>query len=98
MAKYVLIYNGGSMPESDEEKERVMAQWGAWYEELGDAVVDPGHPLGPASSIGDDGTTHVTGYSILEADSMDAAVEHAKGNPMAGESGTRIDVHEAFSM
>lgn len=29
MAKYVLLYRGGHMPETPEEQAQVMAAWGA---------------------------------------------------------------------
>ena len=45
MAKFVLVYTGGGMPESEEEQAKVMAAWGAWYEGLGQAVLDPGNPF-----------------------------------------------------
>lgn len=48
MAKYLLAYQGGAMPETQEEQARVMAAWGRWYEGLGAAVVDPGSPVGAA--------------------------------------------------
>ncbi len=98
MAKYVLIYHGGKPPESDEERDRVMAAWGEWSESLGDALVDIGNPLGAPASIGGDAADPASGYSVLEAADQDAAVKLASGNPMAGEDGARIDVHEAFSM
>jgi hypothetical protein len=98
MAKYVLIYNGGKAPESEEEKDRVMTAWGHWFESLGDALVDGGNPFGSPKSIGGDASEAATGYSVLQADDHDAAVELAKGNPMTQENGTRIDVYEAFPM
>lgn len=98
MAKYVLLYHGGNPPENDEEKDKVMAAWGAWAETCGDALVDMGNPLGPPESIGSGAADAASGYSILEAADQAAAVELAGKNPMAGEDGTRIDVHEAFSM
>src|SRR5438552_13563272 len=48
MPKYLLAYHGGGMPETDEEKARVMEAWGTWYQELGQAIVDPGNPVGQA--------------------------------------------------
>ena len=98
MAKYVLIYNGGRAPETQEDKDRVMAAWGQWFESLGDALVDGGNPFGPPKSIGGDAAEAATGYSVVEAGDHDAAVELVKGNPMTQESGTRIDVYEAFPM
>src|SRR5712692_8519769 len=50
MPKYLLAFNGGGMPETPEEQAAVMAAWGAWYGTLGDAVVDPGAPIGASST------------------------------------------------
>ena len=43
MADFVLLYSGGSMPETDAEKDRVMKAWDAWYQELGGAIKDGGN-------------------------------------------------------
>jgi hypothetical protein len=54
---------------------------------LGDALVNPGMFLGASKVVNSDGVTdaenkgRLTGYSIVEADSMDAAVEIAKRCP-----------------
>lgn len=98
MAKFVLVYHGGSAPEDPEEKDKVMAAWGAWFEKLGEHLVDPGNPFGPPESIGGSAGDPATGYSILEAPDQATAVELASQNPMTSEDGTRIDVHEAFNM
>lgn len=42
------------------------------------------------------GANPVTGYSIIKADTMDAAVQMAKGCPLL-ESGGSIEVAETFS-
>ena len=31
MANYLLLYTGGSMPESPAEQEAVMQAWNAWF-------------------------------------------------------------------
>lgn len=98
MSKFVLIYHGGKPPESEEEKDRVMAEWGQWFEELGDNLVDGGNPFGPPKTIGGEPADPASGFSILQADDHDQAVELAKGNPMTKENGTRIEVYEAFAM
>ena len=51
MPKYVLAYHGGSMPETKEEQAEVMEEWGAWMGGLGDALVDPGNPVGQSSTV-----------------------------------------------
>ena len=100
MPKYVLGYHGGSMPETPEEGERVMAAWGKWMGELGSALVDSGNPTGPARTIAANGSVSdggganpLTGYSILEAGNLDAAVKMAKGCPVLA-SGGSVEVGE----
>jgi hypothetical protein len=103
MANFLLVYTGGGMPASDAERKKVMDAWGAWFGRLGPAVIDPGNPIGPkAKSISSDGSVHdgavgtaASGYSILKADSLDQAVELAKGCPVL-ESGAKISVYETF--
>lgn len=105
MANYVLVFTGGGMPESEEEQASVLAAWGAWYTELGEAVADPGNPFNPTPmSIASDGTvsdgpigTMASGYTILEADSMESAVGMAKKCPMLQGNG-QITVYETFAM
>jgi hypothetical protein len=105
MAKFVLVYTGGGMPETEEEQAAVMAAWGTWYEGLGAAVADPGNPFSPAvQNITSDGTvsggaigTPASGYTILEADSMDSAIKMAKKCPMLEGNG-QISIYEALEM
>ena len=103
MANFVLLYSGGSMPESKAEQEAVMQAWGAWYGGLGSAVVDGGNPFTPqAKSIASNGTvsdgpvgTMASGYSIIKVDSLDAAVEMARRCPVLL-GGAQITVFETF--
>jgi hypothetical protein len=105
MPNFVLLYNGGSMPASEAEQAAVLQAWGAWYEKLGSAVIDGGNPFTPqAKSIASDGTisdgpvgTMATGYSIITADSLDAAVAMAKGCPVL-QGGGQISVYETFNV
>jgi hypothetical protein len=104
MAKYLLAYHGGGMPETPEEGERIMAAWTAWYTGLGTAVVDPGYPVAFAKTIVEDGSVRdgggadpVSGYTIMEAATIDDAVAMAKGCPILDGSG-RIEVAELLPM
>lgn len=102
MPKYVFAYHGGKAPESPEEGAEVMARWQAWFGDLGDAVVDGGNPVGPSKTVSaggvadDGGANPLSGYSIVRADSIDAAVEMAKGCPIV-DHGT-VEVAEAMEM
>jgi hypothetical protein len=77
----------------------------AWYDRLGSAVVDEGNPFTPvAKSIASDGTvrkgsvgTMASGYSIITADSLDAAVELAKSCPIL-QAGGQISLYETFNV
>ncbi len=87
MPYYVFAYHGGKIPERPEKGAKHMAKFEAWVGGLGDAVVNPGHPLGKSktvssSGVSDDGRSNpLVGFSIMKADSMDAALEMAKGYP-----------------
>ena len=103
MANYLLAYHGGGMPESEEQRAKVMGAWGQWFGTLGPALVDGGNPVGRTSTIAANGSVSdggganpVSGYSIIKADTMDAAVQMAKGCPVL-ESGGSIEVAETFS-
>lgn len=104
MANYVLAFKGGSIPETAEEQQKVMGDWGAWYGGLGAAVVDGGTPFGASKSIAGDGTVSdgaasgLTGYTILTADSLDAAVELSKGCPILADGAGSIEVYETVAM
>ncbi len=80
-----------------------MAKWKAWVGGLGDAVVNPGTPLGKSRIVSSDGVSDdggsnpLNGFSIVKADSMDAALEMAKGCPFLGIGGT-IEVAEVMEM
>ncbi len=103
MANFVLVYSGGGMAESEAEQAAIMQAWGAWFGGLGSALVDGGNPFTPAAkSIASNGKvsdgpvgTMATGYSILKADSLDAAVEASKSCPVL-QSGGQVTVYETF--
>lgn len=102
MAKFVLVYSGGSMPEDQAAREAGMAAWGAWFGTLGAAVTDPGNPFGAASTVtaggvSDGAASGVSGYTIVDAADLGAAVELAKGCPILHHGGA-VGVHEALSM
>ena len=105
MVNYVLLYNGGKMPETEAEQKAVMDAWQAWYGKLGNALVDGGDPFTPkAKTIASDGKVSdgpvggmASGYSIIKADSLDAAVAMAKGCPVLM-GGAKISVYETFQV
>ena len=104
MAKFLLAYTGdASQPTTEAEGKAVMDAWRAWFGTLGDAVVDPGNPTGPSKTIAADGgvsdgsPSGVTGYSVVAAESLDAAVELAAACPHLA-SGGQVEVLETFEI
>lgn len=101
MNNFLLVYTGGGMPEIEEEQAVVLKAWGDWFEKLGDHLVDGGNPTGPeALTIKPDKTVvdgpdgkMASGYSMIKADSLDAALELAKGCPML-DGGGNISLYE----
>lgn len=104
MANYLLAYHGGGGMEQDEAaRNKTMAQWGKWFQDLGPALVDGGNPVMRARTISSkgsvsDGGGHnpVSGYSVIKADSLDAAVKLAQGCPVLTGGGT-VEVAETFN-
>ena len=105
MTKYVFIYHApmtpaDAAPPSQEQMDAVMGEWNAWAGKVGDGMVDFGTPLAGGTRVTTEGTApstrEVAGYSIIEADSMDAALELARRPPhQSMPGGCEIEVHEA---
>lgn len=102
MPKYVFAYHGGKMPDTPEEGAKVMARWQAWFAGMGDAVIDGGNPVGPSKTVtgegvnDDGGANPISGYSLIQAASIDDAVAIAQSCPIL-ENGT-VEVAEAFDL
>jgi hypothetical protein len=102
MAKFVYTYRGGSMPETEAERQASFAAWGAWLGGLGAAALDPGNPFSASSTVSAAGVSEGTGsglggYSIVAADSLAAAAEMAAGCPVLAAGGT-VEVHEVLEI
>jgi len=104
MAKYLFVYHGGGKPESEAEVAEVMNAWGEWFGSMGSAVVDGGNPVGMSSTVKSDGSVAdngganpVSGYSLIEASSLDDALGKAKACPILNAGGT-VEVAEAIDM
>jgi hypothetical protein len=96
--KYVFIYSGGAAPRSEAEGKKVMDAWMAYFGKLGPAIVDGGAPFAPgAKVIGKGAPSHATGYSIITADSLAAAIKLTDGHPHVAHGGS-VEVFECAKM
>ena len=96
MKKFVFLTYGYETPTQE-----IMDAWHNWFASIRDKLVDGGNPFGPGIEITHTGTKElphdlgaITGYTIINADNIDEAVQIAKDCPII----TSIRVYEAMSM
>ena len=84
MKKFLFLYKGYITPTPEIGKA-----WMDWFASVGDAMVDSGNPMSGGVEVTPDevntiqtGVDSFTGYSIINADTMDDAIVLAKANPM----------------
>lgn len=103
MQKYLFAYHGGKQFETKEEGMAHMENWMAWSSGLGDAVVDPGMPVGASKTVSQDGVTDnggsnpLSGITIVQAETIEQALEMAKSCPHVAIGGT-IEVAPAMNI
>jgi hypothetical protein len=99
--KYLFVVYGPPA-ESEAERGAGMAAMAGWYKALGSALTDPGAPFTGVKTVSQSGVENggigpnATGYTFVQARSLDAAAELAKGCPLL-QHGRRIAVFETFS-
>ena len=108
MANFLFVYRNSveleQQQHSPEEMQAVMAEWGAWFQEVGENLVNGGDALLPTGKIvkSDGAVTDgpfieakelVGGFSIIQADNYDKAVEYAKTCPIMAVGGS-VEVRE----
>ncbi|MBL1438143.1 MAG: hypothetical protein COB08_018320 [Rhodobacteraceae bacterium] len=84
MPEFIIIYHGFDQPDSKEAGEAARGRWAKWMQDLGENIVNFGTPFKAPTIIGKDGSTRaggLSGYSVVKAESMDAAMEIAKACP-----------------
>jgi hypothetical protein len=76
-------------PKGYREFAKAFAAWNAWFEHLGDSLMDRGNPvLGERSSLGNCGSdTELGGYTLITAKDLAAAIALARGCPRLTQGG-----------
>lgn len=104
MPQFIFAYHGGKKPESEEEGKKEMAAWMAWFEAMGEAVAIPGNPVGmsktvSAAGVADNGGANpLSGFTVINAASIEAACDVAKGCPMVADGSGSVEVAEVIEM
>ena len=95
MKKFVYLHFGFEKPTPE-----IMEAWGAWFESISDKMVDQGG-FSSGREISQSGTRDlpmnmesITGYNVIEAESLDAAEKLAQDNPFIAS----IRIYEVRSM
>ena len=104
MAKYLFVYHGGGAPANPAQAQEIMNAWGAWFGALGAAVIDGGNPVGKSYTVKSDGSlvdnggaNPTSGYSLIEAASVEDAHAKARGCPLL-KAGGSIEIAQAMDM
>lgn len=103
MAQYIIFYLGGDQPPSPEEGRQHFTKYKEWLDSLGDSVISPMNPIKDTSTVNPDGTvtkgsaTSMSGYTIIQAESIDAVLEMAKASPFLDIGGS-LEVSELVQM
>lgn len=103
MAQYIIVYVGGNHPTTPEEGKRHFTKYMEWIASLGDSVVSPANPfkntctINPDGEITPGGITSISGYTIIEADSIETAQKAAQSCPFL-DIGGFLEVSELIQM
>jgi hypothetical protein len=103
MSKFIIVYLGGNQPSSPEEGQQHFAKYMEWLDSLGDSAVSPANPLKDTTTVNPDGrvtaggTTTMSGYTIVSADSMESALSIAMTCPFLDIGGS-LEVSELVEM
>lgn len=103
MKQFVFVYLGGNQPSDPKEASEHVDKYMAWLSSLQDSVVVPTIPLkdtttvSPAGTIKEGGSSAMSGFTIIKADSMAAALSIAQACPFL-EIGGSLEVSELMEM
>ena len=93
--RFVLIYHGYGPPTPDFRK-----RWDEWFRRRAASFADTGHVFGPGRLVTNDRTIDLSlrsnpasGYSIVNAEHLDAAERLLEGCPIVGS----VSLYEALA-
>lgn len=103
MTQFVFVYLGGNQPSSPEEAHKHFSKYMEWLSSLGDSVIIPTIPLKDTNTVSPDGTVReggssaMSGFSIIQAESIKAALAIAQTCPFL-EIGGSLEVSEMLEI
>jgi hypothetical protein len=103
MSQYIVVYIGGNQPSSPEEGKQNYKKYKEWLSSLGNAVVSPANPFKNTHTVNSDHTVTpgsklaMSGYTVLETESIETALEMARTCPFLDIGGS-LEVSELVRM
>ena len=110
MKKFLVLYLS-SMSAAEQMKtagasesgKKMMDEWMKWFQAAGSSIVDGGSPLGSSAHVTKTGTQahsgdYIGGYSIVQAEDMEAAKSIIANHPHFMEEGNTIEILEVLPM
>ena len=109
MKKYLVLYrmDAAEMQKmmansTPEQRKKGMAEWETWMKKKAANFADRGGPAGKTKKVAASGVTDtrndIGGYSIVQADSYDAAAAVFADSPHLSMPGATVEVMEITSM
>ena len=106
MANFLVLYRSSvsaadQMASGGQDMAAGMDEWMAWMGKVGGALKNPGSPLAEAAEVPPahaNGGSHIGGYSVLEADSVDAVKGLLEGHPHFHSPDASIQVLECLAV
>ena len=103
MSTFIIVYFGGDQPASPEEGKQHQQKYITWLGSLGERAISPANPIkdtrtiNPAGQVTHENSSTMSGYTIIEADSIERAVSVGKSCPFL-EIGGSLEVSELINM
>ena len=103
MKQFVLVYLGGNQPTSPEEANAHYKKYTDWLASLEGAIVIPTIPLKDTHTVRSKisaeagGSSAMSGFTIIKAESLDEAIQIAQNCPFLEIGGT-LEVSELMQM
>ena len=105
MKKYLALYRSTVSAQemmkaaTEEQAKAGMNLWMAWMQDTRDFIVDIGSPLGESTVVGGSaGVGFIGGFTIVQADSLNAAKALFSDHPHFHVPGASVEILEFMNM